>query len=282
MAEELEKRFKTLPSKHFKTRVQKKSLREEIQNSLKDANKRATRQQSQGEASNNATAPPKTVPENTSIMRERLVQISQKLETIPKGRETKGIVITDSIIWTIEESKTDSLPPYPKYQGYKGLWSIEKAKLDVSTIPKERAHELRKQMGRIVEEELNTRCDSTESFIRMLRRLSLQAEKTVLIEIYAWRDTSRVAEFESIKFTMPTKRNDRLNVLQYHLKARGREFTRAVDALSDAIETSMDKEWDRNQNSFINALETVLKRLWWISHVLRSVSKNSPLQKLKF
>ena len=70
MAEELEKPFKTLPSKHFKTRVQKKSLREEIQNSLKDANKRATRQQSQGEANNNATAPPKTVPENTSIMRE--------------------------------------------------------------------------------------------------------------------------------------------------------------------------------------------------------------------
>ena len=104
-----------------------------------------------------------------------MVQISQKLETIPKGRETKGISITDSIKWTIdiEESRTDSLPPYPKYQGYKGLWSIEKAKLDVSTIPKERAHELRKQMGRIVEEELNTRYDSTESFIRMLRRLSL-------------------------------------------------------------------------------------------------------------
>ena len=89
MAEELEKRFKTHPSKHFKTRVQKKSLREEIQNSLKDANKRATRQQSQGEASNNATAPPKTVPENTSIMRERLVHISQKLETIPKRKRNE-------------------------------------------------------------------------------------------------------------------------------------------------------------------------------------------------
>jgi len=65
-------------------------------------------------------------------------------------------------------------------------------------------------------------------------------------------------------------------VLQYYLKARGREFTRAVDALCDAIETSMDKEWDRKQNGFINAIETVLNRLWWVSHFHRSVNKNSP------
>ena len=103
----------------LKTRVQKRKSREEIQNSLKEANKRATRLQSQGEASE--SAPPTTTSENNSVMRESLEQITRKLDDIPKRSNKKEISLIDSINWTMEESRRDSLPPYPKYQGYKGL-----------------------------------------------------------------------------------------------------------------------------------------------------------------
>ena len=93
----------------LKTRVQKRKSREEIQNSLKEANKRATRLQSQGEASE--SAPPTTAPENNSVMRESLEQITRKLDEIPKRSNKKEISLIDSINWTMEESRRDSLPP---------------------------------------------------------------------------------------------------------------------------------------------------------------------------
>ena len=221
-------------------------------------------------------------------MRARLTAINSKLEELSREDSViEGSILFDALTWTAEHSIGDALPPYPKYFGAKELWSVERSKIDLSSYPRSKAHELRDKISCLITEELSQKVGSTPTFIKILKRLSLRVEKVVLLDIYSWRDPHRASEFDEIKFRgLPggqnSKRNDRMNALQYHVKSRGREFTRAIDALADAIETSVDKDWERNQNGFINALDSFIKRVWWLLHVHRSVSRTSPMKKLRF
>ena len=178
--------------------------RQELWQSLKEAN---------------TPPPPRCTTENTTV-RARLTAINSKLEELPREDSViEGSILFDALTWTAEHSIGDALPPYPKYFGEKELLSVERSKIDLSSYPRGKAHELRDKISCLITEELSQKVGSTPTFIKILKRLSLRFEKAVLLDIHSWRDPHRASEFDEIKFRgLPggqnSKRNDRMNALQ--------------------------------------------------------------------
>lgn len=220
---------------------------------------------------------------NTDKMRKRLGEIEDSLPPPLKGRE--GLKLRDALDWQ-EDAPLPSLPPAPKFMGSTGsqeFWCSEKAKFISNTYSRELSLSLRKKVLQTISTELEAYISNTQDFLTVLARVALQTEKTVLQEIYSWRNPSRSRELDQIKFiTRGFKRNQRINFIQYYLKFRSREFTRAVLTLKDAIQSSTNNGWEENQLDFINGLKCALKRAWWVLNLHKGVSRRTNLKELRF
>ena len=221
--------------------------------------------------------------ENTERMRKRLHEIETSLPPIVSSRV--GLKLSEAIDWK-EDATSPPLPPLPKFMGKTGeqeFWSMEKAKFSSHSYSKDLSLSLREKLLQALSSELAVYVSSTEDFVTTLTRIALTSESIILSEIYQWREISRNEEFKMIRFYHHGyKRNQKINAIQYYIKFRGRELTRAILTLKDAILASNNTPWEANQVDFTTGLKLALKRAWWILNLHKGVSRKVALEEQVF
>ena len=130
----------------------------------------------------------------------------------------------------------------------------------VKSLPRNSVEEIRKNIVKIVEEEVTVVIESAEDYCTMVKRLSLRIERLGKTIAFKMVD-DKVGEVMQWKAGLVKEENGRC--LRFHIKAQSGEFARAATHHVVLVEDFMVGEEDTPKYMIAEELPVLFCKLWY-------------------